>query len=62
MKILAEVPGITKPTAEKILEKYSLRDICSGNCSADDIAEIQKTKTRKVGQKSAEKIVELLTT
>jgi ERCC4-type nuclease len=62
MKILAEVPGITKPTAEKILEKYSLRDICSGNCSADDIAAIQKTKTRKVGQKSAEKIVELLTT
>lgn len=60
-KILAEVPGVTKPTAEKILETFSLRQICMGQVSADDIAEVQKTKTRKVGQKCAEKIVELLT-
>ena len=62
MRLLAEVPGVTKQTAEKILEKYSLRKICLGHVSADDMAKIQKTKTRKVGQKCAEKIVELLTT
>ena len=62
IKILAEVPGVTTQTAEKIIEKYSLRDVCSGNCSADDIALIQKTKTRRVGNKCAEKIVDLLTT
>ena len=61
MKILSEIPGVTKPTAEKILETYSLRQICMGQVSAENIAEVQKTKTRKVGQKTAEKIVELLT-
>jgi len=60
-KILAELPGITLETADMILEKYPLREICAGNVGEDDLAEVKKAKRGKVGQKTADKIIELLT-
>lgn len=58
--ILAEIPGVTRESAKAILEKYSLREICSGNVNEDDLAEIQKSGNRKLGLKTAQKIMELL--
>ena len=59
-KILAEVPGITLATAKKILEEYSLRDICARTVTAEQVSKVKKTETRAVGKKSASKLIELL--
>lgn len=58
--ILAEIPGVSKDTAKAILTKYSLRDICMGKVGEDELADIKKTATRKVGRGVAEKIIEAL--
>jgi hypothetical protein len=61
--ILSEIPGITRDSAKAILDKYSLRQICSGDVNEDNLAEVKKTngsKSRKIGLKTAQKIMELL--
>jgi len=58
--ILAEIPGVTKDTAKKILAVYSLRDICMGRVGEDELAVVNKSPTRKLGTSLAEKIIELL--
>jgi len=58
--ILAEIPGVSKDTAKAILTKYSLRDICTGKVGEDELADLKKSATRKVGRGVAEKIIEAL--
>lgn len=58
--IMAEIPGVSKDTAKAILTKYSLREICMGKVGEDELADIKKTATRKVGRGVAEKIIEAL--
>jgi ERCC4-type nuclease len=58
--ILAEIPGVTKDTAKKILTQYSLRDICIGRVGEDELSVVKKSATRKLGTSLAEKIIELL--
>jgi len=58
--ILAEIPGVTKDTAKKILAQYSLRDICTGKVGEDELSVVNKSATRKIGIALAEKIIGLL--
>lgn len=58
--ILAEIPGVTRESAKVILDNYSLRQICSGEVNEDALAEVQKSGNRKLGLKTAQKIMELL--
>lgn len=58
--ILAEIPGVTRETAKAILDKYTLRQICLGEVNEDDLANIYKSSNRKLGIKTALKIIELL--
>jgi ERCC4-type nuclease len=62
VKILCEIPGIAPDTARAIVEIYSLRDICMGRVSTDEIGELKKgkNKTRCIGIKIAEKLCDLL--
>lgn len=60
VKILSAIPNITVNTAEKILEVYSLKEICSGKVTADQIAQIKKNPRRKIGPKAAKKIIDIL--
>jgi ERCC4-type nuclease len=57
IRILSTVPLISKTTAEKILDNYSLSDIMSGNVSIEDIANIQRSTKSKIGKKAAENII-----
>jgi len=57
--ILAEIPGVTKDTAKKILTQYSLRDICTGKVGEDELSVVKKSPTRKIGIALAEKIIGL---
>lgn len=61
VKILAEIPGLTTATARTIVDRYSLRDICSGLVSEDQLGDIQKGANRKLGVKMGEKICSILT-
>jgi ERCC4-type nuclease len=61
VKILKCIPNITDATAQCILERYSLRELCSGEIPPDDIAKIKKgDSNRKVGIAAAERILEVL--
>lgn len=60
-EVLAQVPGVTKPTAMAVLDQFTLRAICSGEVNPDDIANIKRGKNRSIGAKLAEKICSLLT-
>jgi len=59
-KILTAIPGITKQTAQKILEGNTFVDLLKGNVSIDDIANIKKTEKSKIGKSAAEKIHKFL--
>jgi len=56
-RILSTIPLISKATAEKILDTYSLSDIMSGNVTIDNLAEIQRGSKSKLGKKAAENII-----
>lgn len=59
IKMLACVPGITKASAENIINNYSLRAMCSSGITTDDIGAVQVGKA-KLGSAKAEKIMDLL--
>jgi len=60
IKILTCIPGITSQTAELIIDNYPLRDICSGQVENNNIAELKKKNGRRIGEKAAEKIIDIL--
>jgi ERCC4-type nuclease len=60
VSLLACIPNITAVTAAAIIDKFSLREICNGQISSDDIANIKKAKNRRIGEKIAERIVDIL--
>jgi len=59
-KMLSKIPGITYSTSIKIIDKYGLNDIILGNVTIVQLANIQKTEKRKIGQAIACKIMHFL--
>ena len=57
IKMLSKINGITKNTALVILNHISFQDLISGLITKDNISEIKKTTTRKLGKKISETIV-----
>ena len=57
VKILACIPGISDKTAEKILEKFTINQICT-NLSIDELSEI-KINNRRINKNSVQKIIEI---
>jgi ERCC4-type nuclease len=56
-KILACINGITCQTANTILQNINIFDIINGTFENNIISNIQKNKTRKIGNKIEEKII-----
>lgn len=55
--ILSKIPGITLDTAKKILAEYPLPRLLRSEITEEQLAEIQKSGTRKVGPVVARKIL-----
>ena len=60
LRILSEIPLISKQTAEVILAKFSFADILAGKVTQQQLADLQKTEKTKLGQKAAENILTYL--
>lgn len=60
LEILQQIPGISKEVSETILEKYTLRSICNGFTLVENIEQLQTSGKHKIGQKRAQKIINLL--
>ena len=57
---LSLVPGVSPPTAKKIMEKYgSLLNLLQ-TCSEKDIADIKTGSGRRIGNKVAQRVVEFI--
>jgi ERCC4-type nuclease len=61
-RVLSQIPSITKKTAEKILESFSLEEILTleENELLKNISKVQKTEKTKIGQTSAKKIIKYI--
>lgn len=57
VKMLCCINGITKPTAEKILDTIQLKDLLEGKVKQKDIGGIQKSEKRKIGKKVASEVM-----
>jgi ERCC4-type nuclease len=62
IKLLACIPNVTPVTAELVINNFTLRDICNGEISSDDVANLKKPGGRRIGEKCAEKIICILQT
>lgn len=60
-KILAEVPGVSLTIAHVILNQVPLSTICSGNMDHTQIANIERSNGRKLGNQMALKIKDIFT-
>jgi ERCC4-type nuclease len=58
--IIAEIPGVTKKTASKILLKANFKELVMGNLTIEEIASIKKTEKSNIGISSASKIYKFL--
>lgn len=58
--IIAEIPGITKKTAARILIKATFNELLSSTLSIDELANLKKTEKSKIGQAAATKIYKFL--
>lgn len=64
-KLLAAIPLITVKTAQSILDKYDIKDICNGKVSIDDLANVKKSdaaNSRRVGPAAAKNILKYIST
>lgn len=59
-RILAQVPMVTVATAKIVLDKFSLRDICSGKVDSAMIAETKRSNGRAIGKKISGRIISIL--
>jgi ERCC4-type nuclease len=57
IKMLTQINGITKSTAEIILNTVSLKDLLEGNIPIKTLIEIKKSANRKVGNKVASDVL-----
>ncbi len=57
IKLLSVIPLISKNTAYIILQNISLSDILTGTVCLDDLANIRKTETIRLGNKAASNIL-----
>lgn len=57
IKLLEAIPGITKNTAEIILDKYCISEISEGKINKKKLSEIKKTEKRRLGPKVAGDII-----
>lgn len=57
IKMLTQINGITKKTAEIILNSISLESLLKGEITPDIIADINKSPNRKIGNKVANEIL-----
>lgn len=60
VKILTQIPLITKKTAEIIINKFTLSDILRGKVSIDDLSSVKKTEKTKLGKKAVQNIYDYL--
>lgn len=57
IKMLTQINGITKNTAEIIIDNISIQDLIKGNISLELLSDIKKTSNRKVGKKVASDVL-----
>ncbi len=60
IRLLSEIPLVSKKTAEIILSKFKLIDIITRKATKDQLADINKTEKIKLGKKAAENIISYL--
>ncbi len=60
VKILSNIPLISKQTAEKILSITTIKDILEENINEDSLSMINKTEKTKLGKKAASNIIKYL--
>lgn len=60
IRVLACIPGISKPTAINMLKQYTLNDIINGEVTKDQLANCSKGTKSRVGPKAAKAIMEML--
>ncbi len=57
VKILSKIPGITLETAKKIIEKYPLPRLLRSEITEEQLADIQKSGSRRLGPAVAKRIL-----
>ena len=62
INMLAEINGVTRDVATKILQTHPMINLASGEVKAQDLASVKKTSTKNVGPVLAERILASLKT
>jgi ERCC4-type nuclease len=50
IKLLSQIPGVSEDTAKLILSRYSLKDMCRGKSSIDELSSLTRENGRKIGK------------
>jgi ERCC4-type nuclease len=60
ISLLSKIPGVSVVVAELILDKYSLKDLCTNKVTEEELSEIQRESGKRIGMKLSKKIIDIL--